>query len=392
MAASYREEYSQSAPVPETLKRINMRRFVDALRDKGALTRADLTRITGVSAATSSKVIIELTDLNLIEALDEPALTHGRPGKLFRLARESRYVVGVSVDVHQCHVGTAGIDGKVLVDPVGFKTPSSYEELLSQVEAQVKAQMDGRNGTCAGIGLAVPGIYDGIDGRVVFARFLPFLNGQQVGRDIARRTGIRVTTVQENHGLALYQQFNGKGRDFSHFVVVEIGAGVGASVVVDGNRIFGQSGFTGEIGRFIVNPAEDTGDCPGCLESYASETAILAAVSARLGRAVEADQVDSLSEAEKQVLAEEVNRAVEYLAVGLAGTISLLNPQALFLVGEIFDWSPNSFDLLTSKVKAKTLPAQFVGCRIERATSDKIQGAITAALETVFGEIGPRLR
>src|SRR5687768_1501766 len=86
-------------PRPATLKRINMRRFLEELRRRGPSTRADLTRAIGVTPPTSSSIIADLMETGFLEEAEIVVVSKGRPGKFFRLATESAYVIGIAIDV-----------------------------------------------------------------------------------------------------------------------------------------------------------------------------------------------------------------------------------------------------------------------------------------------------
>ena len=84
---------------PPLLRRMSARRILEVLQDHGPSTRADITRRSGISAPTVSKVVASLLESSLLEEGDVPAGTFGRPARLLQLASRSARVLGVVLDV-----------------------------------------------------------------------------------------------------------------------------------------------------------------------------------------------------------------------------------------------------------------------------------------------------
>jgi glucokinase len=190
-----------------------------------------------------------------------------------------------------------------------------------------------RPGTVAA-GLSVPGIVEPATGVALLAanlgwRDLPLaeLLGERLGLPVALEQDARAATVAEAEA--------GLGRDVRDLMVVVIGTGVAAGLVIGGRLVAGAASSAGELGHLPVYPQGELCPCGqrGCVEAYASAGGIgrryLAAGGAP-GQTV-ADLVARLDDDPlgRRIWAE----AVEALALGLAASTLLIDPGLIVLAG-----------------------------------------------------------
>ena len=381
-------------PLPATLKRLNMRRFVDELRHRGPSTRADLARITGVSAPTSSKAILELQEMGLLEPVPEPASTKGRPAILYRLATRTAYLLAGVIRERECAVMPGNLDGTLAPHrAVRFPTPERYEELLARLASAVQEVEDGHGGHCLGLGLSVPGLLNEARGQVVFSPNAHLLDGRLLTDDLQALVSPRVVCVQADHGLCLAEQALGQARSLRDFAVIDLASGLGLGIVSGGRYVGGQSGFAGGLGHVTVEPEGILCGCGnrGCLQKVASDDAFVSAVSARLGRAVTMEEVVRMAQSDELDVRTELDRTLGYLAIGVAAVINLLNPAAIFINGALFDADDGAFHRLVEAVRRRGLRPSVAHCSLIRAQANDALGALSYAIEDVLASVGPKL-
>lgn len=205
-------------------------------------------------------------------------------------------------------------------------------------------------GTPAGVGLAVPGLvtadaalYSANIGwrDVPAADFVPLDVPVMLGHDV--RTG----------GLA--ESVLGAGREVSDFLFLPIGTGIAGAVIVDGEPYGGAAGWGGEIGHIPVFPGGETCACGqiGCLETYASASAVGRRYSARAASPATAEQVAALTVSGDPVAAEVWDDAVEALSLALATYTLLLDPSAIVLGGGLAEAGPLLSDPLADRLRKR---------------------------------------
>ena len=379
-------------PQSATLKRINMRRFLEELRRRGPSTRADLTRAIGVTPPTSSSVIADLLEAGYLEETEIAPAGRGRPGKLFRLATSTAYVIGAAVDVRDCEVVVAGLDGKQIHASERFATPTTYPELIDMIVGIVNGLAEVHTGKCLGLGIAVPGLVDERHGMVAFSPNLHYLDGNFISRDLSQRLGIEVVTTQEEHALCLSEQIVGKAKRLDNFAVMDFSSGVGMGVVSGGRYVSGYQGFAGEIGHIQVVPNGLVCGCGnrGCLETVASDSALMRSVADRVVAAkVNTDvPIESFLE---MCTDEEVERTAEFVSLGIATAINLFNPSAVFVSGRLFNLRPGLSEQIAQMSRDRALKPSAKDVRVELAQGTKLHGATSGLLDALYESVGPRL-
>ena len=202
----------------------------------------------------------------------------------------------------------------------------------------------------AAIGIGIPGMVDRERGLV---RIAPNLNWHELplARLAERRLHFPAALINDVQAGTLAVKHQGAGRKLQNFVCMFIGTGIGGGIVLNSELYRGSSGMSGEIGHMVVVP-EDGPKCGcgnrGCLESVASRSAIVRRVVAAIekGRkSVVSDLCDGdMTRVRSRILAEAyregdklvrriVDEAADYIGIGAANLINILNPQAVILGG-----------------------------------------------------------
>ena len=140
-------------------------------------------------------------------------------------------------------------------------------------------------------GVAVAGPLDPVRGVMFRPPNLPGLAGLPLASLLGKALD-RPVFLENDANAAAWGEFAcGAARDASSMVLLTLGTGVGGGIVLDGRLLRGARGCAAELGHMVVNPAGPLCNCGarGCLEMYASSTAVLAAWRAAVvsGRATE---------------------------------------------------------------------------------------------------------
>lgn len=381
-------EPTRRTPRPSTLKRINMRRFLEEIRLHGPRTRADLGRAIGVTPPTSSSIIADLISQGLLEESPSIAGAKGRPGKLVGLASSAAYVVGVAIDVTECRLSVAGLDGELRPETsVRLPTPDSYDGLIALIQGQIRTMSEDAPGRCLGVGIAVPGLVDETKGVVALSPNLHFLDGRPLANDLSSAVDTEVVCTQEEHALCLCEQHRGRARGLTDFAVMDFSSGVGMGVVCNGAYVSGSRGFAGEIGHITVDPDGLLCGCGnrGCLETVASDTALLRQVGSAVKSSVTFDDLRHLD------VSVQLNIVLDFIAIGVATVVNIFNPSAVFVHGSLFHLHERVLGDLDRRVRARTLRPSADEMSLHLAHGDKLLGAVAALLDRIFSTVGPKL-
>lgn len=379
---------------PGLLRKMTVRRILESLQEHGPLSRADLTRETGISAPTVSKAVADLLDSGLLEEGDAPDNALGRPGRRLMLAQDSSQVLGVVLDAHSCRVLSATLDGRIDHDrTITFSTPGSYAALRQQMSEAVHRTMSDDRITTLGIGISTPGLIDAAAETCLFSPNLRAINHQSPAADLSADTGVTAVCMQETRALCLAERLYGSARGLDDFGMLDITTGLGLGVFSGGELLSGHNGLAGELGHITVDPAGRLCGCGnhGCLETLATDSALAAMISERLGIGISAgDVIDRLRLGQLQA-PEELNRVCEYLSIALAAAINLFNPSNLFVHGRILSVSETMLEQVIRMTHRRALAPSFENCLIQAAATTKDQAAIAAIVHHLTRAAGPRV-
>ncbi|MFF1282333.1 ROK family protein [Streptomyces sp. NPDC058299] len=233
----------------------------------------------------------------------------------------------------------------------------------------------------AAAGIAVPGIVDDAQGTAVYSANLGWKD-VPLRALLTDRLGMPVALGHDVRTGGLAEGRIGAGRGADRFLFVPLGTGIAGAIGIDGRVEAGADGFAGEIGHIRVRPHQGVA-CPcgqyGCLERYASASAVSAAWAAACGNP-DADAADCA----RAVVSGDPNavrvwqEAVDALADGLVTALTLLNPRTMIIGGGLAEAGDVLFQPLRDAVR-------------RRVTFQKLPTIVPAALGDSAGCLGAGL-
>ena len=249
------------------------------------------------------------------------------------------------------------------------------------------------------VGVGVPGLI-GSDGYVHSSVNLLPLEGVNIRMSLEADAGIPVVAVNDANAIAYGERVFGAGRDFGSFIMLTLGTGVGSGLVLDGRLWTGSRGFAAELGHATIEPEGVPCGCGnrGCLEQYASATAIARAAVAGAARngsclatfrpdQITACAVAAAAAAGDRFAAEVISGAGRALGIAVATLVNLLNLDALVLGGGVAD----SFHLLNGplreEIASRAFPQMAAGLAIvkgELGDDAGLLGSAALAAEAVM--------
>lgn len=281
------------APSPslphDPLREFNRQRVLEHLSREGALSQADLTRLTGLSRTTISSIVSELRGDGTIEdAVVEPGVARrprGRPATLLTLAPPKGLAAAVDFGQRHLRVAVAELTPKVLVERSrGFDTTRSGGDSLDAAVLlldEVLAEAGLAREDLGRVVLGVPGPLDPRTGTVLSGVILPGWTPIDPAVELQRRLQIPVTADNDANLGALGEVAFGAGKGIRDVVYVKVASGIGAGLVLGGRLHRGATGVAGEIGHVQAREDGDVCRCGnrGCLETLVSVPRLLAAVA-----------------------------------------------------------------------------------------------------------------
>ncbi len=331
----------------DAVRRGNLSLVLSRVHVLGAVSRAQLTRETGLNRSTIAALVDELEGLGLVVET-EPAATNtvGRPSPVI-VPDERVTAFTVNPELDAVTVSMVGLGGRVLrtVRSDVERAPTASEAVAIAADAIRDLLEDAGAGVrTVGIGVAVPGLVRDADGCVILAPHLDW-HDVPLAQLLSDATGSPVWAANDASLGAVAESARGVGRDVRDLVYVNGGAsGIGGGVIANGSLLVGRSGYAGELGHTTVNSAGARCDCGaiGCLDTEVRREHLLAALglttaeSARIGDELPARMDDA-------DVAALVERQLGTLGRALAGVVNVFNPELVVLggfLGPLYDAAP----------------------------------------------------
>ena len=373
---------------------MNERRVLETVQTKGGLSRAELVRLTGISPPTVSKLVRSLLAANLLEEGDAPGDVLGRPARVLRPANHAARVLGAVVDIRECAIAATGLDGQLQDDrTLRFATPATYEQLLDALVKHARRLMPRQEKTATlALGLTAPGLIDRQRQQMLFSANLHQLDGRFLAADLQERLGLRTILLHETDALCLGERGFGQARGMDDFALVDATGGLGAAVMSRGQVIAGHSGLAGEIGHITVDPGGRKCGCGnvGCLETVASDLALAGLMMEKMGKTVSLAKVFDMIRSGQLQAGAELDRTIEFLAIGIAAVVNIFNPAAVLVQARMFDVREGAFEQLLAIVQRRALSPSLADCKIMRASCSKLQSAVAGTIHYLTSVLGPK--
>ncbi len=382
-------------------KRHNARLVLKTIYQHEPTSRADIARLTNLTATTVSNVITDLINDGIVEEVGSLSTERGKPPVLVGLCKNARHVIALNLAQNVFRGGILNLRGELLhqitIPSAGLQ---GYEALaiVHQVVEQLLAMVDR---PLLGIGVGAPGLIDveqGIIGRAVNLNWYDL----PLTRLLSERYQLPIHIINDNHAALLAESLFGQAREHPNFMVIRVGRGIGVGLMINGQLV--QNYGAGEIGHNRMVEGGERCSCGkhGCLETVASSRAIvqqaqrlvaahphaiLAELAAQHGE-LDIQLVIQAYQAGDSFLGEIVERVGTYLGIAIAHLVGALAPSHILLCGSVANFGEPLLERIRHEVIARSLTAQLTPPQIDLATSETdiiMLGATALLLKNELG-------
>jgi predicted NBD/HSP70 family sugar kinase len=357
--------------LPTDVRSRNRSLVIGMLFREGPLSRAELARRSGLTRVTMSDLVGELVEAGLVVEHGMQARSgRGKPGMLVDVDRGALHVIAIDLSRPQQYEG-AVVDllGEVIVRESGpwpEGDSASAEAAITGLAERLHAAAPGR---VLGLAVATPGIVSP-SGVVETAPNVGW-TGFNMQSAITRAVPVAVHVANDANAAAVGEHLFGGSR--GDLVLVKIGRGVGAGILVRGELVIGSHMAAGEIGHVTVGTDVDGGPpCAcgrrGCLEAWVSAPAM----RRRLANGVEGV----------------AGEAAQRLGIALAPIIGALNLEEIVVAGPDDLLGPVFRDTLVLTLQERTFPAPGRTIDVRPATFGDdavLRGAVATVLAAELG-------
>ena len=315
--------------------------MLTALRERGAMSRAELARYAGVAPSTISGVVQELVAGGVIVGSRGPEAARrsrtGRPGLRLTLNPRFGAVAGVEFGFRRLRVLLCDL-AHTIIGSGDRDLPDGHTSVAGLVIARrlIDETLAGAglaHDALIGAGVSLPGPVRHQPDVVKPSGVLPGWHGV-TGHDIEQALGVPVSIDNDANLAALGEHVWGAGQGCGDCVTLKFHYGIGSGLFVNGTLVRGAAGGAGEIGHTTIDERGPLCRCGkrGCLDTYAAIPAILDALEPQHGRLTIAGLMRLLADADPGAV-RVVGDAAGLVGQQLAVVCNLLAPARVVIVG-----------------------------------------------------------
>jgi len=347
-----------------TSREINRRIVLNVIREHQPISRADLARHLNITRGVVSTLVQELIAQGVIYEGATGEAARGRKPTFLHIRTGDRLAIAVDVRFTKTYLMLCDFSGRQLAleahDTI-FDVPEFIKDLSSRIRRILKTH--GAKATCEGIGVVIPGMVDQRTGLILNAPALGW-RGVEIRDKLAAATGLPVQIENSGRACALAQLWLGRDEATgpNSFVFISVSDGLGVGMVVNGELVRGHDHIAGEFGHIPLSLDGPRCMCgsSGCWEAYISN---LATLSRYFGWNLFKLSPNSLRDAGNSsfTVLDLVARAragdakalgaiqatARFLGLGLGSIVNTVNPDCIYMAGEI----TTAWDLMEDTVR-----------------------------------------
>jgi predicted NBD/HSP70 family sugar kinase len=250
-----------------------------ALYDLGPISRAEISRLTGLTRTSAGELVFELEREGLAENIGRGPSTGGKAPTLFALVDDARHLVSLDLGEQTFSAALVNLRGAIRRRSTRDMHGGNVESAVALVTELIDEMMAGEHSPILGISVGTPGLVER-DGTIRWALNLS-LGDLRLGDILRSRYGLPTIVANDAWAAAIATYLFRRDSRPSNLVAIKVGGGIGAGLVLNGDLFEGDRRGAGEIGHIVVDADGTACHCGrrGCLETVASAPAVLRAAT-----------------------------------------------------------------------------------------------------------------
>ncbi len=329
--------------------------ILKTIYDQEEISRAGVARITHLTRPTVSSIVTELLEDELVAEVGHGPSVGGKPPILLSVVENSRHLIGIDLANSEFRGAVINLRGNIIHHESLPVNDRDGEAALKLAYELIDKLIAAATSPILGIGIGTPGLMNPVDGIV---RKAVNLDWQDLPlRDLLEeRYNLPAYIANDSQVAALAEYTFGRNQEASNLIVVKVGRGTGAGIVIGGHLYYGDGYGAGEIGHIKVVSNGELCRCGhhGCLETVVSSQAIVRRARAIMQNnpqtllyqfadapdAVNTEVVLQAFEAGDEDLRQVVVKMGRHLGVAIANLVGILNIKSIIIGGSLARLGP----------------------------------------------------
>ena len=338
----------------------------------GPISRASLSKSTGLSKQTISEVVEHLESDGWVQATGVTSGHVGRTAVTYTVVPESAMIISVDLGGTNVRVSVAdlacNISGRLserTAPEGGLEVVVQIARMASKLAGQIGVEME----RIMHVVVGVPGVPDEKTGRITLVPNIAGLDQIDFSGELSMRLGIAVTTENDINLAVLGEQWVGDDED--NLALLCVGTGVGAGIILDGNLIRGAHNSAGELGYLQVggNLSKQDMQHAGSLENEVAAAGIQRRYTELSGNQSSVPEIFDLAAKGVHEACVVLDKTAQLLANAVAALCAVVDPKLVVFGGSIGQ-RPELVERVRAEVaKCVALPVQIRATKIEESSA-----------------------
>lgn len=394
----------------ELMHELNTKQILKVIWAFSPISRSEIVEKTNFTAATVSRIVNKLINSNLVTEKGYGESNGGRKPVLLELNPGSVLAIGIGIEIDKVNGVIVDLNGNILDQyELNIEGSTEKEYILTKVKLVIKKLLIRHNyiNRVVGIGIGMHGLVDYDRGISIYPPAFGW-SAVPVAKIIKDEFDLPVIVENNVRALTLAENWFGAGKNMNNFICLKVGSGIGSGIYMAGQIYRGASNAAGEIGHIMVDEEGPLCTCGnyGCLESVASNTAIVKRTLKALKQGVSSkiinildNNLDKLDEESVFTAAKQGDELAKrvlqdtgrYLGIGIANLINILNPDAVIISGNIVKAGDIILESIRSTVYSRALSYSVKKVKIINSRLGEKGVAVGAAvliMESIFSVEG----
>jgi len=241
-----------------------------------------------------------------------------------------------------------------------------------------------QNNSITAVGIGFPGFFLGSSGVLVSSPNLPQLHGVELAKKLSAALAVPVHIQNDALCAAIGEQRFGAGKGTANLLHITLGTGIGGGLVLNQIPYTGENGMAMEFGHLTVQHDETARICGcgglGCVEAYASATAITTRYAESAGEKIDAKSIYQRARNGDDQAVKLIESAGRYLGIALAQAIKLLDIHTVTISGGLTGSWSLLHPAIVLAMNANLIPPLKGKINVLKSTLDDNAGLLGAAV------------
>ncbi|MDD3839926.1 MAG: ROK family transcriptional regulator [Clostridia bacterium] len=398
----------QSAANQQLVRKTNQNLIIDAMRERGPMSRADLSKILDLSAPAVSVNIEKLLEQGILVEIGRGVSCGGRKPILIEFNYGYGYIVGVDLANQKIRIGIANLDLEIVSETVlNYPADRDINKIVSLITQKIDSMLERIPGLDEKIKVfvvAVPGVPDKKTGYFMMAPQLKHIENVSIKALFEQKFNRPVIVKNDINTAALGESWYGAGVGRRNMVYVSVaqGLGIGAGIIIDGKLHEGCNNAAGEIGFLCIDREALNGTYTdtGYFESKASIDALINNIKNEIKKGryccitsmvkgdldkIDFDMVVNAVDHDS-LCSEQVIKMARIVGVAISNLMCILDTDIIIMGGEALRLGDVYINEII-KVTKKLVPIRPRIIKAELGQKAGIYGAFAVGSEYIFNNI-----